>query len=883
MALTPGTKLGPYEIQSPLGAGGMGEVYRARDTRLDRTVAVKILPAHLSSNPEAKQRFEREARTISSLNHPHICVLHDVGTQDGTFYLVMEYVDGETLHSHLQKGPLPLKQVLECGVQICDALEKAHRVGIVHRDLKPGNIMLTASGTKLLDFGLAKPVAMLGAQALSEKGNLTPSTPTMNLSMLSATPAALTQQGMIVGTFQYIAPEVLQGQEADARSDIFSFGCVLYEMITRRRAFEGKSQLSVMTAILEKDPEPLATLQPTTPPAIDYVVQTCLEKNPENRFQTAHDVKLQLAWIAKAGSQTGAVAAPARRRTSGERVVWALALLALALVAIATWWARPVAQAYPIRFDFSPVESGTADPVISPSGRQIAFLVLRSGSSQIWVRPMDSLQARAVPGTEDGAQPFWSPDEQSLGFFAHGKLKKVEIATGSVQTLTKVPYGVGGTWSSGGVIVYSPSFGSGLFRVPSSGGDGQPLSKLDGGQREVIHAWPQFLPDGQHVLFLQRGATGEGGHISVVALGNQNIHQLMKGDALVGYTEPGYILFVRDGAFMAQLFDASRLRLRGDPILVADKIGYDANWAQVLASVSANGTVVYQEKVQRERQLVVLDRTGKQVSVFGPAGPYSGFRVSADERQVAVNRVDPASGTVDIWIFEISRGILSRLTTNLANNKNLTWSPEERSMVFQSDRNGMYDLYLRDASGKETPLFQSAEDKTGPEWSRDGKYVVYTDDNPKTHSDIWAIPVAGDRKPFPVVQTEADEQDPRVSPDGRWLAYESDESGRVETYVVSFPAGTDRLQISNSGGSSPRWSPDGKELFYISGDRKVMTAEVKSGAQLEASAPKPLFAAPDADYDVVQNGQRFIFSNLVNDPKGSTVNVIVNWTAGLKK
>ncbi|MGC1436284.1 MAG: protein kinase, partial [Terriglobales bacterium] len=736
-------------------------------------------------------------------------------------------------------------------------------------DLKPGNVMLTKSGVKLMDFGLAKLVQEGSPVATA-------------VDEMTAENKKLTEVGTIVGTFLYMAPEQLEGAEIDARTDIFALGEVLYEMATGKPAFKGKNKASLIAAILSSEPKSISALEPMVPVSLDEVVKLCLAKDPEQRWQTAHDVTLQLKRIAELGSQTGTVAAPARRRRSRERVLWALALLSLALVAIATWWARPAAKAYPIRFELNPVESGTYNPVISPSGRQIAFLVLHSGSSQIWVRPMDSLQARAVPGTEDGVRPFWSPDEQSLGFFAHGKLNKVEIATGSVQTLTKVPYGVGGTWS-GGVIVYSPSWGSGLFRVPSSGGDGQPLSKLDGGKREVIHAWPQFLPDGQHVLFLQRGATGEGGHISVVALGNQNIQQLMKGDALVGYTEPGYILFVRDGAFMAQLFDASRLRLRGDPFLVADKIGYDANWAQALASISANGTVVYQEKVQRERQLVVLDRTGKQVSVFGPAGLYDGFRVSTDEKQVAVNRVDPASGTVDIWIFEISRGILSRLTTNPANNLNLTWSPDGRSSVFQSDRNGMYDLYLRDANGKETPLLQSSEDKAVPDWSRDGKYVVYTESSPKTHSDIWAIPVVGDRKPFPVVQTEADEQDPRVSPDGRWLAYESDESGHFETYVVSFPAGTDRLQISNSGGSSPRWNADGKRLFYISGDRKVMTAEVKSGAQLEASAPKPLFAAPDDDYDVVQNGQRFIFSNLVNDAKGSTVNVIVNWTAGLKK
>jgi eukaryotic-like serine/threonine-protein kinase len=509
MSLAAGSRLGPYEIQSLLGAGGMGEVYRARDTRLDRTVAVKILPSHLSSNPEAKQRFEREARTISSLNHPHICVLHDVGSQDGTSYLVMEFVDGETLDSRLQKGPLPLKQVLECGVQICDALEKAHRAGIVHRDLKPGNIMFTPSGAKLLDFGLAKPVAMLGAQALSDKGNLTPSTPTMNVSMLSATPAVLTQQGMVVGTFQYMAPEVLQGQEADARSDIFSFGCVLYEMITRRRAFEGMSQLSVMTAILEKDPEPLATLQPTAPPALDYAVQTCLEKNPDNRFQTAHDVKLQLTWIAKSGSQVGAPAGVTSKRK--ESALWLAAVAALVVVAIglaaALWTARQPRRV--VRSNILPPEGTLFEtmyrngpPALSPDGTRVAFVARKEGKNSLWVRSLDKLEATPLRGTDDAFFPFWSPDGSALAFFMHSKLWRMDLNNNSPVAICDAPEARGGSWGRGNVIVLAPSSWGPIAQVPAEGGTPKPVTKTVYSNQGVSDRWPFFLPDGRHFLFV---------------------------------------------------------------------------------------------------------------------------------------------------------------------------------------------------------------------------------------------------------------------------------------------------------------------------------------------------------------------------------------------
>jgi serine/threonine protein kinase len=502
MTLTSGTRLGPYEIQIPLGAGGMGEVYRARDTRLDRIVAVKILPSHLCGNPEAKQRFEREARSISSLNHPHICTLHDIGSHDGTSYLVMEYVEGQTLDARLQKGPMTLKQALECGVQICDALEKAHRAGIVHRDLKPGNVMLTASGAKLLDFGLAKPL-VAGIHGAGDRGTLTPSTPTMNLSMLTATPAPLTQQGTIVGTFQYIAPEVLQGQEATPRSDIFSFGCVLYEMVTGRRAFDGKTQLSVMSAILEKEPESLSTVQPTTPVALDYTVRTCLEKNPEDRFQTAHDVKLQLGWIATSPLQTGTRALP---QTKGRSKLWiAAGLLALAVVALTAALLRPGPSRRVLRVNLLPPE-GTrfetlyrnGSPSLSPDGTHVAFIAQKDGRNSLWLRSLDRLDAMPVQGTDDAYFPFWSPDSKAIAFFMQGKMWRTDLNGDSPSIICDAPEARGGSWGSGDVIVFSPMFGGPIFKVPAAGGKPTPITKVAVASTSISDRWPSFLPDGKH-------------------------------------------------------------------------------------------------------------------------------------------------------------------------------------------------------------------------------------------------------------------------------------------------------------------------------------------------------------------------------------------------
>src|ERR1700704_5518993 len=673
MPLTAGTKLGPYEVIAPLGAGGMGEVYRAPDTRLDRTVAIKILPAHLSDNPEAKQRFEREARTISSLNHPHICVLHDVGSQSGTDYLVMEYVQGETLEARLLKGPMPLKQALECGMQICDALEKAHRAGIVHRDLKPGNIMLTASGAKLLDFGLAKPAAgLLGAQALSDKGHLTPSTPTMNLSALGSPRGTLTQQGTIVGTFQFMAPEVLQGQEADARSDIFSFGCVLYEMITGRRAFEGKSQISVASAILEKEPEPISKIQPMAPAALDHVVHECLAKDPESRWQNAADVARELRWIASSGSGIGPVPTVNLRRRWRDRLLWAAVVAALlAAVVWSNVWsnlrehapARTVRSFLPppadVGFDFTGDFSGP--PAITPDGAAIAFCARNQKErDSIWVQSLNELKARKLEGTDGATFPFWSTDGKFVGFFADGHLKKVPAAGGPVTILADAPNPRGGAWNQDNVIIFEPDYRESLWRISASGGTASRLTKMETG-KHTTHRWPQFLPDGKHFLFFATNHSGDaeqGAYLGSMEDGSYR--HVLNADSGAQYAS-GYLLYHLQSALLAQKFNPSTGAISGDPVPMANLVEYDLGTWHTTFAVSQNGILVYEPGSKAlGADLAWMDRSGKVLGKVADRAFYKGSgKFSPDGKRLAISMGEPQA---DIWVLDLTRSTRTRLT-----------------------------------------------------------------------------------------------------------------------------------------------------------------------------------------------------------------------------
>ena len=915
MALTSGTKLGPYEIQSPLGAGGMGEVYRARDTRLDRTVAVKILPSHLSDNPEAKQRFEREARAISSLNHPNICTLHDVGSQDGTSYLVMEYVQGETLDSRLQKGPLPLKQALETGIQICDALEKAHRAGIVHRDLKPGNIMLTASGAKLLDFGLAKPAAaMLGAQPLPDKGskgNLTPSTPTMNLSMLSATPAPLTQQGTIVGTFQYMAPEVVQGKEADARSDIFSLGCVLYEMITGRRAFEGKSQLSVLSAILEKEPELISKVQPLTPAAIDHVVHDSLAKDPDARWQSAADVARELRWIASGGSNVSTAPPEQPRSQLRERLLWAaVAVLALLLASFAwlnlrgrepvralrSYLPPPAATGFDFTGDFS------GPPTIAPDGSSVAFCA-RGGKDQdsIWVQSFSDLGARKLEGTEGSSFPFWSADGKFLGFFAEGHLKKVAASGGPVTVLAEAPNARGGSWNQDSVIIYEPDYRDSLWRISANGGSPTRLTKFEGGTH-TTHRWPRFLPDGKHFLFFATNHSGNSEHgIYFGSLDDGSYKRVVDSDSQPQYAS-GYLLYHLQSQLVAQKFDPAKGVISGDPVTVANFAEYDAGTWHTTFTVSENGLLIYEPGSKTlGTDLFWLDSSGKILSKVAERAFYKGSgRLSPDGKRLAVSMGDPQA---DIWVFDLARGSHTRLTFGGATHLMPSWSADGQKIVYvrQSGATVVEGTSLRarlaSGGGQEEVLMEHGgtsveiQSLLVPQWSPDGRYLLHTEQSGPTGVGIWALPTTGDKKPIPIVQSPSPQAriiQFRLSPDGRWLAYSSTESGREEIYVTHFPSGAGKWQVSQTGGTFPAWRADSKVIYFIGTEGAIHSAGVSAKSEeFELDPVRTLFQvsyiAPVGNpYDVAPDGQHFVFTSLPESVSTPLV-LVTNWTADLKK
>jgi len=648
MPLLPGTRLGPYEIMTPLGAGGMGEVYRARDTRLDRTIAIKILPAQFSSDPVRKQRFEREAKTISSLNHPHICVLHDVGSQDGVDYLVMECVEGETLARRLEKTALPLEQVLKFGGQIADALDKAHRSGVVHRDLKPGNIMLTASGAKLLDFGLAKPVVAMASLA------------TMTATRAGQSPP--TEQGTIVGTFQYMSPEQVEGKELDGRSDIFSLGAVLYEMVTGKRAFEGKSQLSVASAILEKEPEPISAAKPMTPPALEHVVKKCLSKLPEERWQSASDLASEIKWIAESGSQTGVAGRAPAGRTKWQRASWLLVttFFLLAVAGGAAWWKASDRRQRPMYFHTS-VPFAANDLALSPDGQILAMVAYSAQANNyvLWTYEIGGRQTNPLVGTQGASYPFWSPDGKFIGFFADGKLKKVDASGGQTQVLCDAPNGRGGAWNRDGVIVFTPDALQGLFRVSSWGGSPVELTKPDGSRFQASHRWPVFLPDGKHFLYLASNFSGqlEYNAIFLGSLDSQETRLLVNTSANAAYAEPGYLLYLRDSTLVAQPFDRRGYVLSGEPHTLNDDVLYTPLVDRAVFSVSSGAVLVTQTgKGAALSQLMWFDRSGKPAGTVGVPGSYNNVRLSPDGRRIATDQTDTDGRNIDIWVHEPGPG-----------------------------------------------------------------------------------------------------------------------------------------------------------------------------------------------------------------------------------
>ncbi|PYU32452.1 MAG: hypothetical protein DMG31_10580 [Acidobacteria bacterium] len=878
MALQPKQRLGPYETLSAIGAGGMGEVYRARDTRLDRIVAIKILSDHVGGRAGVRERFEREARTIASLNHPHICTLYDVGQQDGSDFLVMEFLEGETLAERLKKGPLPPEQVLQYAIEIADALDKAHRKGITHRDLKPGNIMLTKTGVKVLDFGLAK----LRQEAA-------PATP---LSALPTAKEAITAQGAILGTLQYMAPEQVEGREVDARTDIFAFGVVVYEMATGKKAFEGKTSASVMAKILETDPPPMTSLQPMTPPALDRVVKRCLAKEPDDRWQTARDLEMELKWIAEGGSQAGVAIPAVPKQKIQKRVALGVAavVVAIAVIGMSVLYLHrtPPSERQAVRFTIGPPEKGSFSPApnlltISPDGTKLAFVAAdATGKQQLWVRALDSPTAQPLSGTDNPSQPFWSADSRFVAFSADGKLKKIAVSGGPALTLADSP-GMG-TWSEQGVILFDSS--GIIYRVSAAGGAATPVTALDAVRKETAHAWPYFLPDGNHFLYLALSSNPENNALFVGSLNSKDRKLLLNAMSTVVYVPPGYLLFNRQGTLMAQPFDAERLQLTGEAVPIVEGVEFNPANGRTAFAASNNGVLAYRHGVEANLlTLVWVSRNGTEQRLAAPPHNYVMPRVSPDGRRVAAGIEEADS---QVWVYDLGRDTLTRLTFEGNGNIDPVWTPDGKRITFKGKQNRLL-WEPADGSGPAEELTTSelSPNNIPGSFSPDGQVLAFAEAAPTLN--ICILPLK-DGKPQPFVLSTSNATSPRFSPDGRWIAYASDESGRYEIYVRPYPGPGGKWQISTAGGMEPVWNPKGRELFYRNGN-EMMAVDVITEGTFSAGKPKMLFEGSYVrtprsfpDYDVSPDGQRFLMLKANEQSQApAQINVVLNWFEELKQ
>jgi eukaryotic-like serine/threonine-protein kinase len=894
MPLTASTKLGPYQIESLLGAGGMGEVYRARDTRLDRTVAIKILTQGLSDTPEVRQRFEREARAVSSLSHPHICVLYDVGNQDGIEYLVMEYLEGETLAARIAKGPLTTAELLRYAAQIADALDKAHRKGIVHRDLKPANVMLTKTGAKLLDFGLAKDEEILQGDSGSS--------PTMS--------RPLTMQGSIVGTIQYMSPEQLEGKTADARSDIFSFGAMLYEMATGHRAFEAKRNASLIAAILKEDPRPLRDLQPQTPPALEHIVKACLAKEPDERPQSAHDLKLQLEWMRESSgiSQTqlaqpasAAETSTSRRKTAS--ILLATAVCTLLVAAALAYFFRP--QPAPAeRLEFSmPLQNEMSHLALSADGRMFAFVSPDqvSGVNLVSVQRVGSARVSVLAGTEGASYPFWSPDDVYVAFFAEGKMKKVAISGGAPQVLATATSGRGGSWGRRGVIVFSPQAAGWLWRINADGSNLAPLTeKTFDATKIVSHRWPVFLPDGEHFLFstLTFTLTAEDNFrgIYLASLSGE-----AKRVAPSGISNPGYAngyLFYLDAkkSLRAVPLDAARGTVAGDSAVIADQVGFQPSIFWGAFSVAENGTIVYNPTVGAALSaLTWFDRAGKELGRVGEIAVLANPSLSPDDSRLAVDVADVKANDINIWLSDLKRDTFSRFTFDSSEDVGGVWSRDGSLIAYRTLQAHDTTVVVKQAQRLQpaTSIFSTNEggyatgDLVPNSWSLDDMQLLCTLQAATAGSQLVLLSKSGG-KMTPFLSTKTSESNGQISPDGRWVAYASNESGDWEIYVTTFPTAAGKWQVSQGGGSEPRWRGDGKEIFYIGAGSTLKAVPVSSAGIFAAGNPTPLFrtqlraqvsSTDQFSYDVTKDGQRFLVNRYAKPAQVAPLHIILNATA----
>ncbi len=893
MPIQPGRRLGPYELLTAIGAGGMGEVYKARDTRLDRTVAIKVLPTHLADRSELRERFEREAKTIASLNHPHICTLHDVGHQDEIDFLVMEYVEGETLAQRLVKGSLPIQHVLQYAIEISDALDKAHRKGITHRDLKPGNVMLSKSGTKLLDFGLAKL-----------KQEVAPSIPDSQLPTLQGN---ITSEGTILGTLQYMAPEQVEGKqnEIDARTDIFAFGAVVYEMATGRKAFEGKTSASVMAKILEAEPPSMASLQPMTPPALDRVVRKCLAKEPEKRWQAASDVCDELKWVADTGSQASLApaAAPKGMRPSGRLGIIAGAgalLLVAAIASLAAWNRKSSAPPQPVGRYVITVPStqeltvlngsGSHLLAISPDGKYIAYTAIQNGAEGLYLRSSDNLEPRLVSSPDEARvdEPFFSPDGHWLGYVSsEGKIKKVSVDGGQPIVVCDVDARdtIGVTWGSRGNFIFG-RYADGLWQLPESGGTPKQLTSPASGPLNQL--WPTFLPGSNAVLFTADSGTSP--QIAVLSLDTGKVRNLIGGTDPT-YSPSGHLLFTQAGALMAVPFDLQRLEIAGNPVPVVDGLLVHGSSNSISSStdysLSSNGTLVYVPGSSRNApvHLEWVTRDGAELPL--PAAPhvYVLPKISPDGKRIAIGITEKDA---QLYIYDIARDTLNRFTFQGSNNLGSLWTPDGKRIAYISNSTGPRNIFwqLADGTGGLERLNTSPQLSIPGSWSPDGKVLAYAIIDPHMGYDIWTL-TPSDHKTQIFLQTKFNESAPQFSPDGHWLAYSSDESGHSEIYVVPYPGPGGKWQISSDGGREPLWNRNGRELFFRNGN-KMMAAPIDTQHAFSAGTPKTLFQGQyvtlsnsTPNYDVTADGQKFLMLKTTAPP--AQINVVVNWFEELKQ
>ena len=877
MRVSPGIRLGPYEVVAPLASGGMGEVWRARDTRLDRSVAVKVLPSQLAGNEQFRLRFEREARTISQLNHPNICTLHDVGEN----YLVMELLDGETLADRLARGPLPLNDVLRYAIEIAKALEAAHGAGVVHRDLKPGNVMLTKHGAKLLDFGLAKEDQPPALASMTEATVQRP----------------LTEEGTIVGTFQYMAPEQLEGGAVDQRTDIFAFGALVYEMAAGRRAFEGRKRASLIAAILATTPQPIAATSPTSPRALDRLVRACLAKDPAERFQSIHDVRLELEWLAEAVTETETTAAGGRRAGIQRLLPWALAALfaAFAIFAGAALLnRRDSATRHPVRSTILPPQDAAitagasgASVEISPDGRHVVFSATRGGTQSLWIRSLDSAAPRMLEGTSGGALPFWSPDSAHVAFFVAGVLKRVPLRGGTPVTVCKVAAARGGSWGAKGTIVFAERY-SPIFKVPAAGGTPAAVTKLQPDQRS--HRWPQFLPDGERFVFLaSRFGSEEESNVMTLGSIDGAVQRPILKSAARAVLFRDHFLVVRDGALTAQRFDSDDFELLGEPLqLDYANIAGDPLLARYEFSVSANGTLVLSIGGPAKGQLTWFDREGSEIGRLGAPESYRHVALSPDGKSVLASIQSGSSA--NLWQLDVARGVRTRLTDGPGVDLGVVFSPDGRRIAHSTyAQGGSEEIFVRDLlTGEWQRLVTAPGDESPTSWSNDGTLLLYNMQiaNRQNAYDIGVYSFA-ERKSFAYRATPHNELSARFSPDGKWVAYASDESGKFEIYVAPFPADGRKWQVSTEGGTSPRWSQNGRELLYTANVR-MHSVKIGFTPDPQMENPVPLFSlrpamASRVAWTATDDGQRFLISTqLASSAQAEGLTLVQNFDVALE-